>query len=135
MGDRANVFIQEDEDGTGVYLYTHWSGTELPGMVQEALAGGRGRWDDPAYLARIVFCRMVRGHETGETGFGISVHIPDGNTRVLVLDTTKQQVRYEAHEYAVGDQPQVRRPLNERQPPQTFEAFSAAAAVDWPDQC
>ena len=38
MGARANVFMKEPgvESG-GVYLYTHWGGYELPGMVQQAL--------------------------------------------------------------------------------------------------
>lgn len=29
MGDRANVYVHEG-DQPGVYLYTHWSGHELP---------------------------------------------------------------------------------------------------------
>jgi len=54
MGDRANVYIREDNDH-GVYLYTHWGGYELPEVVRRALARGESRWSDAPYLARIVF--------------------------------------------------------------------------------
>ena len=39
MGDRANVLVGEwnGEEFSGVYLYTHWSGSELPWIVQSAL--------------------------------------------------------------------------------------------------
>ena len=52
MGDRANVVI--DDNGSQVYLYTHWRGTELPEIVRKALTKNQ-RWDDPQYLSRIVF--------------------------------------------------------------------------------
>ena len=83
MGDRANVRV----DGAGsVYLYTHWSGSELPETLQRALMAGTGRWNDPPYLARIIFCEMVAGAERSETGFGISGNVGDGDNRVLIVD-------------------------------------------------
>lgn len=83
MGDRANIAVS---DGKGrVYLYTHWNGTELPETLQRALAR-RQRWDDAFYLTRIIFCEMVKGQETEETGFGISTYVGDGENRVLVVD-------------------------------------------------
>jgi len=84
MGDRANIQMLNEEDKS-VYLYTHWRGSELPGILQRALAK-RWRWNDDAYLARIIFCEMVKGSETGETGFGISASLGDGDDRILIVD-------------------------------------------------
>ena len=97
MGDRANVYMLEGESRggskTGVYLYTHWGGTELPHVVQRALAR-RQRWDDSQYLARIVFCEMVRGYEDEETGFGISAGMGDNEHPILVVDCRTSRVSF-----------------------------------------
>ena len=66
MGDRGQVFMSDE----GVYLYTHWAATELVETVQAALARHE-RWDDPEYLARIIFCEMVKGDDDEATGYGI----------------------------------------------------------------
>jgi hypothetical protein len=72
MGDRAQVFIHSDHEDSypPVALYTHGGGTFLPQVVARALAR-RQRWTDPEYLARIIFCEMVKGQEDGELNFGI----------------------------------------------------------------
>ena len=95
MGDRANILIgsSNNDEFRGVYLYTHWAGTELPETLQSALRRGE-RWDDEQYLARIVFCEMVKGNESGETGYGISVSLGDGGGRILRVDTTSQTVMH-----------------------------------------
>ena len=85
MGDRANVVVL----GTGpspVYLYTHWGGSELPATLQAALKRGEGRWTDPSYLARIIFCEMVAGREQSELGYGISTAITDNSYPLLVVN-------------------------------------------------
>jgi len=69
MGDRRNVIVKNNNAGVG--LYTHWSGSELKETVKTALKRHQ-RWDDDAYLARIIFCQMVKGQESDETGFGIT---------------------------------------------------------------
>jgi len=66
MGDRGQCLIEDE----GVYLYTHWGATELEDIVRKAIAKG-WRWGDPEYLARIIFCEMIKEDEEGETGFGI----------------------------------------------------------------
>ncbi len=66
MGDRAQVHFAD----SGVWLYTHGGAYELIEVVQRALAK-RWRWDDPEYLARIVFCEMCKGSYGDETGYGI----------------------------------------------------------------
>lgn len=86
MGDRANCYIKMGAE-SGVYLYTHWGGTELPSVVKEALESpaGRARIDDDAYLARIVFEKMIEGASDKETGYGISPHLTDNEYPIIVL--------------------------------------------------
>jgi len=91
MGDRANVCVTSDEWESKVFLYSHWAGTELPEVTRQALAR-RQRWGDPAYLARIIFCAMVRGDEEAETGYGISSVVGDGDDRILTVDCDTQEV-------------------------------------------
>ena len=55
MGDRGQILIKD----SGVYLYTHWCGYELQGVLKTALERGEERWDDPEYLTRIIFCQML----------------------------------------------------------------------------
>jgi hypothetical protein len=93
MGDRANIVIVEQ--GERVYLYSHWGGYSAPETLRAALAR-KQRWDDPAYLTRIIFCTMVSGHEKDETGYGISTRIQDNEYPLLIVDTDKQSVRLEA---------------------------------------
>lgn len=88
MGDRGQVFVKD----VGVYLYTHWGATGLVEVVREAIAR-RLRWDDPEYLARIVFCEMVAGHERDETGFGIGSHVHEDVWRLVELNCEGQMVR------------------------------------------
>lgn len=114
MGDRANVAIQGPNGR--VYLYTHWRGMELPEIVRRALAR-RQRWEDPSYLARIVFCQMVRDEVDGVTGYGISLKpANDRQHPILVLDTDKKEVRVEP-----GSEAGI-----------SFEEYIHAACRAWP---
>ena len=97
MGDRANIRVLQSHGQTGdtpqaVYLYTHWRGTDLVHVLQRALLR-KQRWDDEAYLARIIFCEMVKGDEDGEAGFGIATSPPDNGHQILTVDCEKQRVR------------------------------------------
>lgn len=82
MGDRGNIIVK-DSDST-VYLYTHWTGSDLPEVIKSGLVRGKDRWDDGSYLARILFCEMVKGQEMDTTGFGISSVMGDGGTDIIV---------------------------------------------------
>ena len=82
MGDRGNIIIKTAGE-SDLYLYTHWRGSALPHILKAAL-GRRQRWDDAAYLTRIIFCEMVKGSEQDETGFGISTYMCDGGTDLSV---------------------------------------------------
>jgi len=94
MGDRANIVVKQD-DGTRIYLYTHWRGYELPGILQAALERGSDRWDDLQYLSRIIFQQMMGG-DTGTTGFGISAAPGDNEHPYLVVDCDAQTVTVES---------------------------------------
>ncbi len=83
MGDRANVWVRQNEQDTGVYLYTHWEGSSLPFILQEALKRGQSRWYDCAYLTRIVFSEMVKDDLMSETGYGISAFLNDNEHHII----------------------------------------------------
>lgn len=87
MGDRGQVCIQDEK----VYLYTHWDASNLVNMVRRALAR-KCRWDDPEYLARIIFCEMIKGNEEGETGFGISSTKHGDIWRLININCEEQQI-------------------------------------------
>ena len=70
MGDRANVEFF-NEEGERLFFYTHHEGSRLPWVVKRALERGKTRWDDSSYLARIIFCELIRNDVDGLTGFGI----------------------------------------------------------------
>lgn len=95
MGDRGNVQIKEGPSDSGVFFYTHWSGSELPRIVASALSRGKPRWGDTPYLARIIFCEMVAGDVDGETGYGISTAECDPNHPLIVVDDRQQTVTIE----------------------------------------
>ena len=82
MGDRGNIIVKDGE--SKVFLYTHWSGSDLPDTIKAALKRGTDRWTDGQYLARILFCEMIGGDIASTTGFGISSVIGDGGTDILI---------------------------------------------------
>ena len=85
MGNRGNVVLKYSE-GEKIYLYTHWSGSSLNSIVKSALERGESRWDDPSYLARIVFSEMIKDQVMETTGFGIAPHeIDDGALSVCSI--------------------------------------------------
>jgi len=111
MGDRANVKIKmaacNGYPAGNIFLYTHWGGTELPGLVKEGLKAGVNRWDDDSYLVRILARGMGMG-EDGETGYGIATYPPDNEHKFIVIDCEKQIISLETPDgdesrYFAGD--------------------------------
>lgn len=97
MGDRGNIVMRFHEESgnndtktTDIYFYTHWRGSSLLKIVQSALRRG-WRWDDDAYLARIIF-NDLQGDDRGETGFGIAPFECDNEHPLVVVDTFKKRV-------------------------------------------
>lgn len=105
MGDRANVFVKEHGSEEGVYLYTHWSGHVLPETVLAALVRGEDRWNDGPYLARIVFCEMVKGAEMELPGYGISATCGDGDNRIICLDPDDERIGFVKSPAATAKRP------------------------------
>ena len=87
MGDRGQVFIEDEK----VYLYTHWGASELIKTVQKAI-GRKQRWSDPEYLARMIFCEMVKGDEKGATGFGIGLTEHSDIWRLIKVNCAEQTI-------------------------------------------
>lgn len=108
MGDRGNIVIRSQTDGD-IWLYTHWGGSTLREDLRDALIAGRSRWDDPSYLARIVFCGMLQGDMAGTTGFGISTRKLDNENEILVVDTDAQEVQTYPKDYSAGEAEPVSR--------------------------
>jgi hypothetical protein len=99
MGDRGN-FVMKQADGNKIYFYTHWSGNNLPFILREALIRGRDRWDDEPYLARIIFCELVKGREMDTTGYGISTYECDNEHPHFIIDSSKQTVERDGETWA-----------------------------------
>jgi hypothetical protein len=93
MGDRAQVLIED----TGVYLYTHWGGSNLLETVKEAIGSkeGRGRWSDGEYLTRIIFSRMIKHDLMGETGYGIGTRQHGDIERLITVNCKEKTIRYQ----------------------------------------
>lgn len=91
MGDRGNI-VMRFGGKTDIYLYTHWSGSEIGATAQRALTK-QWRWDDDAYLARIVFDELTTGQHGKETGFGIAPYPCDNEHDYLCIDVEAQKVR------------------------------------------
>lgn len=103
MGDRANVYVKNPyTPNDGVYLYSHWGGTDLPGTVQKALQK-EWRWDDHAYLTRIIFDAMTDGSRDMETGFGIATEPCDGQERIVEIDVKDQTVVIGKRQWSFSD--------------------------------
>ena len=101
MGDRGNIKVVDDTGEGAIYLYTHWGGSEVKTIAANALARGRDRWDDPAYLAGIIFCEMVpekmfQDATTLGMRVGISTYVCDNEHPIVVVDHKRQEVHFES---------------------------------------
>ncbi|MBI2758777.1 MAG: hypothetical protein HYX49_08875 [Chloroflexi bacterium] len=93
MSDKGNILVKSNDEDSGVCLYAHWSGSELPADLQEALAK-QWRWGDASYLTRIIFDVMTEGQHGGERSFGISSRVYEGEWRVLEVNCAKKIIIY-----------------------------------------
>jgi hypothetical protein len=92
MGDRANVYLRNDNSGIGVY--GHWAGLGMAEAAMAVLANDafRKRLGDASYATRIAVQTIfaaVGADPNEETGFGLwtSASGPDDNEyRFIVID-------------------------------------------------
>jgi hypothetical protein len=76
-----------------VYLYTHNSGNTLVNVINDVLSR-KIRWDDPDYLARLIFCRMIpKDKWDDELGFGIGTQLYKDINLLVSLDTVHQTIK------------------------------------------
>lgn len=123
MGDRAQVHIED----TGVYLYTHWGATNLPTTVANAL-GRDARWNDPEYLARIIFDEMTEGSHGSETGHGIGMEQHGDVYRVVHINCAEREMTLETGSAAWHDD-------DERETVTfSFEQASTGQQFGWPER-
>lgn len=101
MGDRGNISFHESPDTPPIYMYSHWGGSGLHEVVANALARGVSRWGDSSYLARIIFCELIKDDVDGTTGYGLQV-VPQGDARdvVRVYDYGGGKVEYGGEAYS-----------------------------------
>lgn len=94
MSTRGQVFID------GVYLYQHHDSYDIAKTVVAAVTSnaGKSRANDPEYLARIIFCEMVKNDVAGETGFGIGTS-QHGDIEYLVTVNCDDQTITEMNVY------------------------------------
>lgn len=92
MGDRGQVLVlQRGSKDAGVYLYTHWGASDLVQDVEKAIAK-KWRWNDPDYLARIIFDVMTAECHGEETGYGIGIEMAGDIWRLVKVDCDAEAI-------------------------------------------
>jgi len=100
MGTRSQVFMKT----SGVYLYQHWDGYNLPEEVQTALKR-ETRYNDEEFLSRIIFETMLSAgrydgcsdtpedkERTETLGYGIGTSQHGDIEWLVTVDTEKQEI-------------------------------------------
>lgn len=108
MGDRAHIILTNGyntPDKTSIFLYTHWEGYRLHEILAAALKRGEDRWDDPAYLSRIIASELFRESGIdGLTGAGLGTTMMEGPSRndltVDLENNTVTRANDETYSYA-----------------------------------
>jgi hypothetical protein len=103
MGDRGNIIIKQKREEGQISFYTHWSGSDLPRIVANALDRGRSRWNDEDYLNRIIFCELLEGDLEGTTGFGIGISAAADANTIVIVDHKRGWIVYNGTEYSFDD--------------------------------
>lgn len=96
MGNSGNIIILNGE--WQICLYTHHGGADLKTILKAAMTRGKPRWDDPPYLARIIFSEMVKDDLMGTMEFGIQPHIGDNSNDVYVVNIETQSIEVHGKE-------------------------------------
>lgn len=119
MGDRSNIVVVQPDESR-IYLYGHWMGTDAIRITHDVMAT-KARWAEHAYLARMLFSKMIEGDFDGETGFGISNTPCDNEYPIIVINPAKQTVFIESDYWQKPSEPIT--------PEVSFEEFVNASAV------
>lgn len=85
--------MERDDFATkGLYLYTHWAGSEWRERLIEALKVARPRWDDEQYFNRIILTEMYKDLVGSVTGGGVSLDLIDNSHDIIICDPITQTV-------------------------------------------
>lgn len=80
-----------------VYLYTHSNSKDLINVMHEVLSK-KVRWDDPDYLARMIFCKMIPLDEwDSELGYGIGTQLYKDVNILVSIDTVHQTINISSY--------------------------------------
>jgi hypothetical protein len=86
MGMRRNIELNYGRQYGKIYLYTHWGAEGLEKALAHALDRGRLRWNDDAYLARVIFTDMTQGIGDELTEYGLAPWECDPEFPTLTVD-------------------------------------------------
>ena len=132
MGDRGNIVVIGRDTRDQVWFYGHWSGHRMPAVVQHAIREGNGRWQDPSYFARVMFCRLLPNDDRylESTSYGISTSIGDNEHPIMVADCVNQRVyTIEEKQLKEGQVPLDFKPKKAW----TFEEYETLEVLPWGD--
>lgn len=93
MGDRANIKIKSEIGKPALYIYSHWSGSELAGLLQNALKKAMPRKGDWNYFTRILVDQVMKSGRDQETGWGLGFSPDDNEHNLLVVNYETQTVK------------------------------------------
>ncbi len=93
MGDRANIKIKIAKDKPALYIYSHWSGSGLPSILQAALKLAVKRLGDWNYFTRILMDQVTKDGRDKETGWGLGFQPDDNEHNLLVVDYAAKTVK------------------------------------------
>lgn len=93
MGDSALIMIkqagQTAKNSVYICLSAHWKGPHVAIDLREGL--NRGRWSQPNFLAKNIFCEMVRGMEDDDSRFGLFASVVDDSSQNASSDDSDQE--------------------------------------------
>ena len=88
MGVKGQVHI-EDEN---VWLHTEYEGYNIRNVVCRALRRSKSCWNNPEYLARIIFSEMTRDNIDGIVDYGIGTKKHSGVEWSVAINCQGQAV-------------------------------------------
>ena len=96
MGCRGTIEIWNNaaapkSEERPVVLYTHWGAKRMLNDLVTALEK-KERWNDAAYLSRMIFCQMMGDYTRGTTGYGIMTDNALDTEEEILVDIDRQEV-------------------------------------------
>lgn len=90
---KINIAIIQDKNQPAVNVYCHWMHLdEAVQRINRAIDSARDRWDDPSYLTRSIFSRIIEDDVHGTTGFGLSAVNQVDIEAELIIDIPNQTI-------------------------------------------